>query len=105
MSTASTKRPRRSWTQLAWNAGASDRAARQRGDLSEADREEILLAKGTGYSIFSYLIAGMIAYGGVGWLIGHFTHIEMLFPIGMLVGLAISLSWIIYRYGIKGGGQ
>jgi F0F1-type ATP synthase assembly protein I len=41
----------------------------------------------------------MLAYGGIGWLIGHFTHISLLFPIGMLVGLAISVGWIIYRYG------
>ena len=57
------------------------------------------LTKGTGYDIFSYLIAGMLAYGGIGWLIGHFAHISLLFPIGMLVGLAISVGWIIYRYG------
>jgi len=57
------------------------------------------LTKGTGYTIFSYLIAGMLAYGGIGWLIGHFTRISLLFPIGMLVGLAISVGWIIYRYG------
>jgi ATP synthase protein I len=57
------------------------------------------LTKGSGYTIFSYLIAGMLAYGGIGWLIGHFTHVSLLFPIGMLVGLAISVGWIIYRYG------
>jgi F0F1-type ATP synthase assembly protein I len=57
------------------------------------------LSKGSGYSIFSDLIAGMLAYGGIGWLIGHFAHISLLFPIGMLVGLAISVGWIIYRYG------
>ena len=57
------------------------------------------LTKGSGYTIFSYLIAGMLAYGGIGWLIGHFTRISLLFPIGMLVGLAISVGWIIYRYG------
>ena len=57
------------------------------------------LAKGTGYTIFSYLIAGMLAYGGIGWLIGHFAHVSLLFPVGMLVGLAISVGWIIYRYG------
>jgi ATP synthase protein I len=57
------------------------------------------LTRGSGYVIFSYLIAGMLAYGGIGWLIGHFTHFAMLFPIGMLVGLAISVGWIIYRYG------
>jgi F0F1-type ATP synthase assembly protein I len=54
---------------------------------------------GTGWTVFSYLISGMAAYGGIGWVIGHFTHIELLFPIGMLVGLAISVGWIIYRYG------
>jgi F0F1-type ATP synthase assembly protein I len=57
------------------------------------------LTKGSGYNIFSYLISGMVAYGGIGWLIGHFTHVSLLFPIGMLVGLAISVGWIIYRYG------
>jgi ATP synthase protein I len=58
------------------------------------------LTKGTGNTIFSYLIAGMLAYGGIGWLIGHFLlHSYLLFPIGMLVGLAISVGWIIYRYG------
>ena len=57
------------------------------------------LTKGSGYTVLSYLIAGMLAYGGIGWLIGHFTHVSMLFPIGMLVGLAISVGWIIYRYG------
>ncbi|MGH3262120.1 MAG: hypothetical protein ACRDNS_09015 [Trebonia sp.] len=57
------------------------------------------LTKGSGYTIFSYLVAGMLVYGGIGWLIGHFTHVSLLFPIGMLVGLAISVGWIIYRYG------
>ncbi len=57
------------------------------------------LTNGSGYTIFSYLIAGMLAYGGIGWLVGHYTHLSMLFPIGMLVGLAISVGWIIYRYG------
>jgi F0F1-type ATP synthase assembly protein I len=100
VSATSAKRPRRSWTQLTWNQRADARA----GQCDE-DRTDIALAKGTGYSIFSYLIAGMIAYGGIGWLIGRAVHVQILFPIGMLVGLAISLGWIVYRYGIKGGGQ
>jgi F0F1-type ATP synthase assembly protein I len=57
------------------------------------------LTMGSGWNVFSYLIAGMLAYGGIGWVIGHFTRISLLFPIGMLVGLAISIGWIIYRYG------
>ena len=102
MSTMSTKRPRRGWTQLTWTQRQRERA---RPGHSEDEQIDIALGKGTGYSIFSYLIAGMIAYGGIGWLIGRAVHISMLFPIGMLVGLAISLGWIVYRYGVKGSGQ
>lgn len=58
-------------------------------------------AKGldTGWTIFSYLIGGMIAYGAIGWGIGKAVHIGWLFPVGMLVGLAISLGFVIHRYG------
>jgi ATP synthase protein I len=58
------------------------------------------LTMGSGGTIFSYLISGMLAYGGIGWVIGHFTHVSLLFPIGMLVGLTISIGWIIYQYGL-----
>jgi ATP synthase protein I len=62
-------------------------------------RPDETLTMGSGWNVFSYLIAGMLAYGGLGWVIGHFTRVSLLFPIGMLVGLAISIGWIIYRYG------
>ncbi len=52
-----------------------------------------------GWTVFSYLIGGMVAYGGIGWLIGRAVHVWLLFPIGMLVGLAISLGYIIHRFG------
>ena len=55
-----------------------------------------------GWTVFSYLIAGMLAYGGIGWLVGRAVHVALLFPIGMLVGLAISIGFIIYRYGVQG---
>ncbi len=74
----------------------SVRGQRQRWDENEADN---LITPGTGYTVVSYLLAGITAYGGIGWVIGHFTHVQLLFPIGMLVGLAISLGWIVYRYG------
>jgi len=56
-----------------------------------------------GWTVFSYLLAGMAAYGGIGWLIGRAVHLPLLFPIGMLVGLAISIGYIIHRFGRKGG--
>ena len=55
-----------------------------------------------GWTVFSYLLAGMGAYGAIGWLIGRAVHVSLLFPLGMLVGLAISIGFIIYRYGRQG---
>ena len=69
---------------------------RDERDLDAASRA---LGLGTGWNVFSYLIAGMLAYGGIGWLVGRAVHISLLFPIGMIVGLAISVGYVIYRYG------
>lgn len=57
----------------------------------------------TGWEVVSYLLAGMLAYGLIGWLIGRAAHITFLFPVGMGVGLAIALGWVIYRYGRASG--
>jgi ATP synthase protein I len=67
------------------------------GTSSDADNRAQGLA--IGWTVFSYLISGMIAYGAIGWLIGRAVHTELLFPIGMIVGLAISVGYVIYRYG------
>ena len=52
-----------------------------------------------GWTVSGYLISGMLAYGIIGWLVGRAVHVSLLLPIGMLVGLAISIGFIIYRYG------
>lgn len=52
-----------------------------------------------GWAVSSYLIGGMIFYGGVGWLIGRWTGIAVLFPVGMLFGLGLALALVIFRYG------
>ena len=52
-----------------------------------------------GWTVSSYLLAGMAAYGGIGWLIGRAVHVPLLFPAGMLVGLGISIGYIIHRIG------
>jgi ATP synthase protein I len=56
-----------------------------------------------GWAIFSYMIAGMIFYGGVGWALGHWViHSSLLFPLGMVVGLALAITLIILRFGRSG---
>jgi len=72
------------------------RESREQGPAIEAG-----VNAGTGYTVFSYLIAGMIAYGVIGWLVARATHEAMLFPVGMLTGLAISIGFVIYRYGVQ----
>jgi len=52
-----------------------------------------------GWTIFSYLIAGMVFYGGLGWLISRWTNLAVIFPIGMLVGLGVGVFAVIYKYG------
>jgi hypothetical protein len=41
----------------------------------------------------------MAAYGGIGWLVGRAVHSAVIFPVGMLVGLGISMALVIHRYG------
>ena len=52
-----------------------------------------------GWSIFSYLIAGMVAYGLIGWLLAWLTHIPMLTAAGALVGLVFAIGGIVWKYG------
>jgi ATP synthase protein I len=54
--------------------------------------------EGTGWAIVSYLVGGMLLYGGIGWLIGRWTHIEALTGVGIVLGIGLSLALIIYRF-------
>ena len=65
----------------------------------EAAAQGRALGLETGWVVFSYLLAGMAAYGAIGWLIGRAVHVALLFPLGMLLGLGISIGYIIHRYG------
>jgi F0F1-type ATP synthase assembly protein I len=75
------------------------RAASTQGTAREREANGRALGLGTGSTVFSYLIGGMAAYGGIGWLIGKAVHVSLLFPIGMVVGLGISVGYVIYRFG------
>ena len=58
--------------------------------------------EGTGWAIMSYLIGGMVLYGGIGWLIGRWTGFSGAFPIGMLLGLGLSLALVVFRFTRSG---
>lgn len=48
--------------------------------------------------VLSYLIAGLVAYGFLGWLGDHYLGTRWMLPTGMLVGMAASVYLIIRRY-------
>jgi ATP synthase protein I len=69
-----------------------------RGRQSPANQENSRRPReADGWAIMSYMIAGMILYGGIGWLVGRWTGISVLFPVGMILGLALGIALIIYR--------
>jgi hypothetical protein len=78
-------------------SGHGNEAAQQA--QNEAAAQGRALGLETGWTVFSYLLAGMAAYGIIGALIGRAVHVPALFPVGMLVGLGISIGYIIHRFG------
>ena len=71
-----------------------------RQDLSEARRMSAEASgNDQGMQIVSFLLAGMLCYGGLGWVVDHFAGTEFGVPVGLLFGTAVSLWVIIKRYG------
>src|SRR5262249_35565027 len=83
--------------------GAAKRPRSTRAAVARASREQGGRTKGldtgTGWTIFSYLIAGIVAYGAIGWGIGKATGIGLLFPLGMGLAIAVLGGYALYRYG------
>lgn len=61
-----------------------------RGDMSGMDY---------GMRVLSYLIAGVLFYGGLGWLGDHYLGTQFLLPVGIVLGAAGGCYIIIRRYG------
>ena len=51
------------------------------------------------WSIIGTLIAGVLAWGGIGWLLDRWLGTRYLVAVGILVGMAGAFYLIIKRYG------
>ncbi|MFI6298700.1 AtpZ/AtpI family protein [Nonomuraea sp. NPDC050790] len=51
------------------------------------------------WSIPSYLLSGMAIYGGAGWLLDRWLGTSALFPIGIVVGVALAVYLVYRKYG------
>lgn len=55
---------------------------------------------GVGWSVLSYLIAGMLVWGFVGWLIDRWLHLGgVAIAIGVVVGMAGGVYLVVRRIG------
>lgn len=53
----------------------------------------------TGLRIISILIAGLVFYGGLGWLADSLLHTKMWLPVGLILGTVLGIYLVIKRYG------
>ena len=51
------------------------------------------------WSIIGTLVAGVLAWGGIGWLLDRWLGTRYLVAVGILVGMAGAFYLIIKRYG------
>ena len=68
-------------------------------------RDSAWSGMGTGWSITSTLIAGMLAWGGIGYLVDRVAGLHQVFlPIGIILGGAGGVYIVYLRYG-RGNGD
>jgi F0F1-type ATP synthase assembly protein I len=51
------------------------------------------------WGIVGYLVAGVVAWGGIGWLLDRWLGTGLFVPIGIVVGFAGGFYLVIRRYG------
>ncbi|CAB4787272.1 hypothetical protein MCEMRE22_00256 [Candidatus Nanopelagicaceae bacterium] len=51
------------------------------------------------WSIFGYLVSGLLFWGGIGWAADHFFNTTYLTLIGLLVGMGGALYLVWLRFG------
>jgi F0F1-type ATP synthase assembly protein I len=51
------------------------------------------------WSIIGTLVAGVLAWGGIGWLLDRWLGTEFLVAVGILVGAAGAFYLIVKRHG------
>lgn len=58
-----------------------------------------LQGEGQAWSIVSYILSGLLFWGGAGWLLDRWLGTSFLLLVGMLVGASASLYLVWLRYG------
>jgi F0F1-type ATP synthase assembly protein I len=56
---------------------------------------------GDGIAALSYILAGLLLYGGLGWLGDRWLGTSFLLPAGLILGLALGVYLVVKRYGAQ----
>jgi F0F1-type ATP synthase assembly protein I len=59
------------------------------------------LQEARAWGIVSYLLAGLLTFGGLGLLLDHLLGTSWLVLVGMLAGAALAFYLIWFRYGTR----
>ncbi|MFA1551512.1 hypothetical protein [Actinomadura chokoriensis] len=51
------------------------------------------------WSVPSYLLSGMIIWGGIGWLLSKWTHQTWLIPVGLVIGVGLAVYLVYLKFG------
>lgn len=76
------------------------RPAARVSSSSEETRKTSAEGEREGMRALSYVIAGPVVYGGLGWVGDHFLGTWFLLPIGAVLGIGLSVYMIVKRYGV-----
>ena len=52
-----------------------------------------------GWAVLSTLISGFVVFGGIGWLLDRWWDTHLLVPIGVIVGMALSIYAVVMQFG------
>ena len=52
-----------------------------------------------GWAVLSTLISGFVIFGGIGWLLDRWWDTHLMVPIGLIVGMALSIYAVVMQFG------
>ena len=56
---------------------------------------------GDGWRVLSYLIGGVVVYGGIGLGLDRLFGTQFLLPVGVVLGAGLTVLLLHFRYGPK----
>lgn len=57
-----------------------------------------------GMQVLSYLVSGVLLYGGLGWLGDHYLGTGFLLPVGIVLGAGFGIYLVVKRFGAEARG-